>query len=518
MKLDEFISKIANSLEKGKIITFFFNNKNVMDTAKGLSIWLNISEEKLKNILNELVDSKIIVLEYGMYYYKPSNEIKGVLAEFNKYYKTQKNKFIDAISEIPTYDKELEEKLEKLTEELFEKNRVLFILQEINEIINSPKKIEEIIDMMSDVIELHLESDGIFFQYKLSNISGEKIEIENSSLKKYVISNYNFSDKISNEVIIKFIKEFNFKIYKYDIIGENNNKIAELKILKKAKEIEEFEKDLELLNIISSLIGQMLEKQNYFIEKIKKEKLEVDLELAKKIQLSYIPETFPEIEGFQFASIYKPARMVGGDYYDWFQIGEDKYSFVIGDVSGKGSSAALYMVKARENFRVYSKDNIDSDNVLECVNDNLSNDVDVEKFMTAFYFTLDLKNKKIKCSNAGHDPLLIVRDGKIIKVEIRGLPLGIIESSTYQSVDIELKKGDVIVVYTDGIPESRNLEKEFYEFDRFLKVLKENYKKNPNELVVEIENDVKKFIKDAPQHDDFTMFIIKYNGKSEKEI
>lgn len=508
--VEKFIENVANNLTIVKVIKFFFNNKNTIDNEKGLSVWLNIEKEKLKEVLEVLLEYEILKFEFGMYIYSPNEEMKKLVEDFIKYYEKNNKEYIEKISKINFKEKELEKRLKEMTQILFEKNRVLYIIQEINNIINSPEILAKILESLWTLIKKHVNVDIISIRYNLPNLKGIKVICENKEIKDEVYKILFNEDSCLAEKgsKLKMCKEFT--LHSFDLIGEKAENIGTLLLGTLYGKEKDLEKDMNLIEVLSSLITQMLEKQNYFFEKIKKEKLESDLELAKKIQLSYIPKKFPEIEGIEFAAIYQSAKLVGGDYYDWFKINAGKYAFVMGDVSGKGSAAALFMVKVRENFRIFSKRDIDPEKVLEDVNKNLTDDVDVEKFMTAFYSVIDFEKNIMTFSNAGHDPMLLLRNEKIYEYKTKGIPLGIMEEAKYQKGEMKLEKGDLIILYTDGVVEARNEEKEFYGFERFKEILIKHNRKNVNEIAKEIKEDVEKFNGFISQHDDFTLLLIKY--------
>lgn len=246
-----------------------------------------------------------------------------------------------------------------------------------------------------------------------------------------------------------------------------------------------------------------------------KERIESELKIAQKIQASMLPRIFPPFPDRTEFDIYAsmtPAKEVGGDFFDFFLVDENKVAIVIGDVSGKGVPAALFMVIAKTLIKNEAQQDISVDEIFYNVNNSLCKDNEELLFVTSFIAILDLKTGKLEYSNAGHNPPLIKREeGKFEYLEVNnGFVLGAMTDFEYKREVIDFNPGDIIYIYTDGITEAMNNNREQYSTDRLL-----NTFNNIEELEVEnIENiikfDVNKFVGDAPQYDDYTMLVLKY--------
>ena len=209
-----------------------------------------------------------------------------------------------------------------------------------------------------------------------------------------------------------------------------------------------------------------------------------------------------------------PAFEVGGDYYDFFNLGDDRLGFVIADVSGKGISAAFIMAEIKGIFESIAKIIPTPKEVLVKANEILQYSLDKKNFVTAVYGTIDIKKGIINFSRAGHMPAILIRDGNVIQLRPDGIGLGLDYSQNFecnlQQTEIILKENDIFLLFTDGITESKNSELEDYGFDRFEKVLIMNDGKHVDEISNHIMKEVATFSQGNPQHDDITLVIFKW--------
>jgi sigma-B regulation protein RsbU (phosphoserine phosphatase) len=250
-----------------------------------------------------------------------------------------------------------------------------------------------------------------------------------------------------------------------------------------------------------------------------KERISAELDVATHIQSSMLPHIFPpfphrkEIDIF---GIMEPAREVGGDFYDFFLIGDKKLAIVIADVSGKGVPAALFMVIAKTLLSNYALMGKSPKEVFETVNNTLCESNDAGLFVTCFMGYLDLETGELVSVNAGHNPPLLMRDGeyKYYKTK-RSLVLAGMEDTAYAESRIVLSPNDVLYLYTDGVTEADNNSKELYGEQRLLETINENKDASIEELCAGVREDVAAFADGAQQADDITMLAIQFNGKKE---
>lgn len=246
-----------------------------------------------------------------------------------------------------------------------------------------------------------------------------------------------------------------------------------------------------------------------------KEKIESELRVAHDIQMSIIPNIFPPFPDnpeFGIFALLQPAKEVGGDLYDFFFIDEKHLCFAIGDVSGKGVPASLFMAVTRTLLRTQSANCLDSSKIMTSMNKVLSADNEASMFVTFFLVIMDITTGEMTCSNAGHNPPYIVRTGGAVESveQSPGMPLGIMADLPYESSKIKLKPGDMIVLYTDGVTEATDVDFSMFGEEKLIEVIK--HVGNPQEITENIFQAVKKFAEDAEQADDITILALKYNG------
>ncbi len=247
-----------------------------------------------------------------------------------------------------------------------------------------------------------------------------------------------------------------------------------------------------------------------------KERAESELKLVWNIQKSFLPGTFPILENAEIYGTCSPAREVGGDYYDFFPIGEDRYTLVIGDVTGKGVAAALFMAVCRTLFRVLSIDGTPPEIVLRDFNDRLVKlDSGANMFITIFYGILHLDSGKIVYSSAGHNMPLLYQGNSSEKQAIalpamRSLVAGIMDGMEYSSAEVNLASGDTLMMFTDGLIEPIDAAGAEYGDDRFAQLVEQNSEKSAKELCDLVIKEVTDFQAGLPQFDDMTLLALKW--------
>ncbi|MGB2697342.1 MAG: GAF domain-containing SpoIIE family protein phosphatase [Candidatus Zixiibacteriota bacterium] len=270
------------------------------------------------------------------------------------------------------------------------------------------------------------------------------------------------------------------------------------------------QEDLRLLSIIAIQSAQTIESARLYEEERKLADLEEDLKVAHQIQQSLLPKKNPSIEGLDIVGHSIPAKDVGGDYYDFIRIDDTHLGIVIADVSGKGTSAALLMSNLQACLRGQALTNHSVKDTVAKVNFTLCNFMEMGKFITLFYGILDTQNKAFTYTNAGHNyPFLLEGNGNVKTLEKGGLVLGTISNSLYEEETVQLKPGDLILLYTDGITEAANEKNEMFEEKKLLELLKDNQGTSAQEISRRIVDDVLSFQGILPQADDITLVLIK---------
>ncbi len=248
-----------------------------------------------------------------------------------------------------------------------------------------------------------------------------------------------------------------------------------------------------------------------------KERIESELKVAHDIQMSFLPKLFPpfpERKEFNIYATLEPAREVGGDLYDFFLLGEDRLFFLIGDVSGKGVPAALFMVVTKTILKRTAEKCVDPSLVLTEVNKELCRDNEPMMFVTLFCGLLNFKTGDLLFSNAGHNPPVIIRSGQKpewLKVP-DGIVLGVMEDAAYRTERIPLDPGDKILLYTDGVTEARNREKDFYAEKRFMSAVERANSGSVEAVIKEVLRSVKEFMEGESLWDDITLLALQFKG------
>ncbi len=270
------------------------------------------------------------------------------------------------------------------------------------------------------------------------------------------------------------------------------------------------EEELELLTLIANTAAVKIEecrKRKIADDAIR---IQQQLELAAKVQRDFLPAESPQFEGFDIAGHNVPTYLLGGDYFDFLPMGSNRLGVTIADVSGKGPPAAYHMVSFRTRLEVEAVPGYDIQNMAARLNDFVHRRTDPTRFISFFFCELDNLTGELKYVNAGHNPPIILRKkGKIERLESGGMCLGMFPSQKYEAGSSELEKGDIAVLYTDGITECRN--KDYREFDekRFIKFVKQNAKCSAKGLMDRVFKELGQFSQGVDQMDDMTLVIIK---------
>jgi serine phosphatase RsbU (regulator of sigma subunit) len=260
-----------------------------------------------------------------------------------------------------------------------------------------------------------------------------------------------------------------------------------------------------------------------------KKRLEEELRIARKIQMSLLPRGPLDFPGLGVTALCVPAREVGGDYYDFFPLSESRLGVLIADVSGKGTSAALYMAELKGLVLSLSQIYQSPRELLMEVNRIISENLDTRSFITMTYGVLDLGAAAMTFARAGHTPLIYLpgnsRDSSDVQVLTpSGMVVGLrIPGATEKFAElleedrVELHIGDVFVLYTDGITEAMNAQSDLFGEGRLSRLVAEHGHLDSGELRERILREIEAFVGSADQHDDMTMILIKVEGAAVTE-
>ncbi|MBP5155112.1 MAG: PP2C family protein-serine/threonine phosphatase [Clostridia bacterium] len=272
------------------------------------------------------------------------------------------------------------------------------------------------------------------------------------------------------------------------------------------------------VNMFGVITRDLTEK--YAKQQLEASRIDTELSMATRIQTDMLPNIFPAFPDRSEFDIYasmKPAKEVGGDFYDFFFIDEDRLGLVIADVSGKGVPAALFMMASKILVQNYAMMNKDPKAALEATNDQICRNNREQMFVTVWLGILDLKTGMLTASNAGHEyPIIKTPDvGFRLCKDTHGFVIGGMEGMRFKEYEMQLEKGSVLFLYTDGVAEASNAENELFGTDRLLEALNVCDAATPKEVLDGVNAAVEAFVNGAPQFDDLTMLCLKYNGKAE---
>jgi len=270
------------------------------------------------------------------------------------------------------------------------------------------------------------------------------------------------------------------------------------------------EEHLDILTTLASVASIRVENATLIDERIQRERMERELELATEIQQRFQPSAPPTLEGYQFQGISFSCYEIGGDYYDFIPLEGGRMLIALGDVSGKGTAAALLMSSVHAAMHGQFTANRPLQEAITAVNKYLADNTPANRFVTLFVAELDPATGKLKYINAGHNPPLIGRtDGRIEQLSSGGFPLGILPSAEFEVGETSLAPGEALVVYSDGVSEANNLKEEEFGVERLSEVVRKNLGASASGLRDKVESALSSFTQTAPANDDITLVIAK---------
>lgn len=245
-----------------------------------------------------------------------------------------------------------------------------------------------------------------------------------------------------------------------------------------------------------------------------KKRIDHDLLLAHQIQSTLLPKELPVIEGIELAAFNQPAKEIGGDYYDVIQLDENHLGIAVADVSGKSIGGAMLMSICRSVLRAQAPGHLSPADLLRSVNRSMGPDISADMFITMLYMVLDLTTRKLVIARAGHEkPLIVHADRKVEIVESRGTALGLMPPDMFDGLIseavVELRSGDMVVGYTDGITEAMNAAKQEWGMDQFVDACSLASTEGANSLVNNVRQRLDRFVGGHTQYDDMTLLALR---------
>jgi sigma-B regulation protein RsbU (phosphoserine phosphatase) len=300
------------------------------------------------------------------------------------------------------------------------------------------------------------------------------------------------------------------------LIGNGDRLIGVIQVLNK-KDQEVFNgADESLLGGLSAHITVALERARLIEAYVEKERMEEALKLAHDIQMNMLPKIFPpfpERQEFDIFAAIAPAKEVGGDLYDFFFIDNDHLCFAVGDVSGKGVPASLFMAVTKTLFRSTASNGSTPGEILARLNTEICRDNESCMFVTLFCGILNIRTGQVDYSNGGHNlPYYLHQRGVSSLENLGGRALGLVKQSPYASGRMVLRPGESLLLYTDGVTEAMNPSEEVYSDQRLVQFLGTNRGSAPSQIIGDLIGDVRQFAGGAAQSDDITVLALLYFG------
>ena len=276
----------------------------------------------------------------------------------------------------------------------------------------------------------------------------------------------------------------------------------------------------QVLRACADQFALMIENARLTDRVVEQETLRRDIALASDVQRRLLPEAPPRVECADFAAVSVPARRIGGDYYDFVELGDGRIGIALADVSGKGVAAALIMSVVQASLRLISSEgDVPPPRLVARMNEFIYRSTPASKYATFFYAQLDERRRQLRYVNAGHNAPYLLRAGRrstagsappeIEELSVGGTVVGMFPEMEYEEATVELCPGDVLLAFTDGVPEAHNPENEEFGEERLQQLLRQTAHLPANEISARLSDGMKDWIRDAEQYDDLTFIVMK---------
>lgn len=408
-------------------------------------------------------------------------------------------------------------------------HRIFSVISEVSKALVLHLPLNELLEHILDLIGQHLVMDRGILMLKEGNpsqfiprvirinnprLKNQKILVSQSIINLAVNQNSSIltSDAQDDTRFKAEVSIINLNIHSAMCVPLWNNKeIIGVIYADRIYKLEQFtEEDLRLMTLLANLAAIKIENAKLVELGIEKEKMEKELSLASQIQRDFLPKENPKSKGFEIAGANVPCYQVGGDYYDFIDIDPERIGITIADVSGKGVSASLLMASLRAALQSEVHSEYDIERMVKKLNDFVHRSSSTNKFITFFFSELNKKTSELKYINAGHNPPLIMDPkGNVRRLESSGFCLGMFPNIDYKLEKLNLNVGDTVLLFTDGITESRNKDNEEFEEKRMIQLMNKHSKIGAEDLIEKINQELEEFTVGTEPSDDQTIVVIK---------
>lgn len=391
-----------------------------------------------------------------------------------------------------------------------ELNSLLEITQAINENVAE----ESLYKIYNFTLRANLSLSKLLLLVKEQGLWGCKVQFGSEINYEKVIPNIEFSEK-SDVLHKEDLKNSDFEEFEVGIpVFHKANLLAVVYLggIAENNHPKHIENHLNFIQALTNIIMVAIENKKMARERLEREVYEKELEIAKKVQQLLFPKSLPNSDKFKIAAHYSPHSTVGGDYYDWLEIDENRKMICIADVSGKGVPAALLMSNFQASLRTLLRKTTDLEEVINDLNYQVFQSANGENFITFFIAILDNKKRKLHYVNAGHNPPYVIQNGKIIDLNLGTLVLGAFETLPFLEIgELPLTSKQTLFLYTDGLTEAFDANEEEFGPERLKLFLEHQSFDDPNELVKNVLSSVDNFVGSRPFSDDITLLACNFN-------
>jgi len=284
---------------------------------------------------------------------------------------------------------------------------------------------------------------------------------------------------------------------------------VELQTLNIPWNIHSIRRQLPAVQSLAAQVASAIHQAEEYASNLAMQKTLQELALAQTIQVSFLPESIPQISGWQLAATLEPARQIAGDFYDFIKLPEGKWGILIADVADKGLGSALYMALSNTLIRTFAGEyHRDPAKVLKTANQQILRNARANLFVTVFFAVLDPITGLLRYANAGHNPPFLLGGDGIITLNNTGMPLGIDEENEWLQEELVIAPGETLLLYTDGVMDAQNMAGEFIDRKLILDTVQSHGGKSAAELQQSILSMVHLFVGEAPRFDDITLVIL----------
>jgi sigma-B regulation protein RsbU (phosphoserine phosphatase) len=397
-----------------------------------------------------------------------------------------------------------------LQKQLFTKNMEVNSLLEITQAINNNVSYGELFRIYEFILRAQLRLSKLVLiaqpeeqnQWKVGSMHGLEFALTNSMIDDL---------RQVNEVLaVKEIESKQFGQFQH-IIPVFNNGFALAYVLVEKGKVEEINKEeLQFIETLTNVVVVAIENQKLFKQQLGQERMKREMELAGEIQRMLIPDVLPSQKGIQMASMYQPHSEVGGDYFDVFDINDNEIVFCIGDISGKGISAALLMSNFQANLRALVYQEPDLVQLINTLNERFTKITNSERFITFFIAKYNKQTHKMEYVSCGHNPTYIANVDKVEPLTTGCTLLGMFDELPIVNLgETEVKEESLLFLYTDGIIDVVNDDDEHYEEERLEEFLQKNVKTSANDVSTNLMKEINEYRNENPYPDDVTYLAIK---------